>query len=83
MQWEIRPSMNDRNQQVQWHRDIAEMIEEAAVEVAADQGLNMEELQDLHLYASTRNAARVFARAIELRKRATEGQCQSTTSRSS
>lgn len=68
---------------MQWHRDIEEMIEETAAEVAADQGLSLEELQDLHLYASTRNAARVFARALELRKRTTEDQCLNTTSRSS
>jgi len=67
---------------VQWHRDITEMIEETAVEIAADRSLSSEELHDLHLYASTRNAARVFARAIELPK-ITEELCPSTTSRSS
>lgn len=63
--------------------DLDAKIEEAAVEVAADQGLSLEELQDLHLYASNRSSARVFARAVELRQAATEDQCLSTTSRSS
>lgn len=48
--------------------DLDAKIEEAAVEVAADQGLSLEELQDLHLYASNRSSARVFARAVELRQ---------------
>lgn len=62
--------------------DLDAKIEEAAVEVAADQSLSLEELQDLHLYASNRNAARVFSRAVELRSATTEDQCLSTTSRS-
>lgn len=61
--------------------DLDTKIEEAAQDLANDEGLELEDLQDLRDFASNKHSARVFARAIELRQATTEGLCPSTTSR--
>lgn len=52
------------------NHEIDAMIEEAAQGVADHQGVTLEDLFDLHEHAPNQYAARVFARAVELRRSA-------------
>lgn len=61
-------SVRTTTEEDQLNRDIDTMIEEAARGVADHQGVTHEDLLDLYEHAPNRYAARVFARAVELRK---------------